>query len=73
MSLPFVDEDRGFGAIYPARIGGQQFTSPWIVQGEDGARTSTGGRGLAHPLGALDRDGGQAGDELIELLVYDSG
>jgi hypothetical protein len=71
-ALPLVDEDRGCADRQSGRLGFGDGTLTWIVEPVNRNGTALGGGGLANALGTLDRDRGQARQELIELIIRDS-
>lgn len=71
-ALPLVDEDRGCADRQSGRLGLGDGTLARIVEPVNRGGTALGGGGLANALGTLDRDRGQARQELIELIIRDS-
>jgi len=72
-ALPLVKEHRGLAGYESAGVRFEELKGAWRVECVDGASAALGSRGLANPFGALQRDRGQRGQELVELGVYDPG
>ena len=67
--LPFVDEHGRGDSRDALGIRHEDLPVPVAVQGHDAAGTSSTGLGLAHPFRAVQSDGGQLRQQLIQLLV----
>jgi hypothetical protein len=67
--LPFIHEDGRVRRAQALWGSSQQGHFGGIVQPELGGGPLSGRAGLSHPLGAVQRDRGQPGEQLVQLVV----
>src|SRR5207248_2773096 len=70
--LPLVDQHRRGGSVEEVRVRGGDLGLTGIVESHDGPGPAERRRRLADSLGAVDGDGGETREELIELVVHDA-